>query len=312
MQEVGIVQLYEDHCDKLGLVWELAVGVKRRISLRESGIYGADVIGHMNLIHPERLQVIGAAEIAWIDRISEAQFARQLGELAAAQPPALIVAEGLPIPERLRKICEITHTPLFTSTKPCAAVVEVLRIYLSGQLAETTSIHGVFMDVLGMGVLITGDSGIGKSELALELISRGHGLIADDVVELARIAPNTLEGRCPGMLQDYLEVRGLGLLNIRSIFGETAARRKMSLQLIVYLQRPAANAETPRLPLDSQTQKILNVPIRKVVISVMAGRNLAVLIETAVRNTILQMRGIDSMQEFISRQQQALVLDDML
>jgi HPr kinase/phosphorylase len=114
------------------------------------------------------------------------------------------------------------------------------------------------------------------------------------------------------MLQDYLEVRGLGLLNIRSIFGETAARRKIKLQLIVYLQRPIINAEAPRLPLDAQTQKILEVPIRKVVIPVVAGRNLAVLIETAVRNAILQIRGIDSMQEFISRQQQALVLDDEL
>jgi len=312
MQEISIVQLYEDHCDKLELSWELAVGAKRHISLKESGNYGADVIGHMNLIHPNRLQVIGAAEIAWLNRVSEGQFQKQMGELLAAQPPALIVSDGLPIPEPLRLLCEATQTPLFTSARPCAAVIDMLRIYLARRLADTTSIHGVFMDVLSMGVLITGDSGVGKSELALELISRGHGLIADDVVELARIAPATLEGRCPGMLQDYLEVRGLGLLNIRSIFGETASRRKMKLKLIVYLQKPIINAEAPRLPLDSQTQKILEVPIRKVVIPVVAGRNLAVLIETAVRNTILQMRGIDSMQEFISRQQKALVLDDEL
>ncbi|MDR1850052.1 MAG: HPr(Ser) kinase/phosphatase [Zoogloeaceae bacterium] len=312
MQEISIVQLYEDHCDKLELTWELAVGAKRHISLKESGNYGADVIGHMNLIHPNRLQVIGAAEIAWLNRVSEGQFQKQVSELLAAQPPALIVSDSLPIPEPLRILCIATQTPLFTSTRPCAAVIDMLRIYLARRLADTTSIHGVFMDVLSMGVLITGDSGVGKSELALELISRGHGLIADDVVELARIAPATLEGRCPGMLQDYLEVRGLGLLNIRSIFGETASRRKMKLKLIVYLQKPVISAEAPRLPLDTQTQKILEVPIRKVVIPVVAGRNLAVLIETAVRNTILQMRGIDSMQEFISRQQKALTLDDEL
>ncbi|MDR0233881.1 MAG: HPr(Ser) kinase/phosphatase [Zoogloeaceae bacterium] len=312
MQEISIVQLYEDHCDKLELTWELAVGAKRRIGLKEHGNYGADVIGHMNLIHPDRLQVIGPAEIAWMNRISAAQFSKQVGELVAAQPPAIIVSDGLPVPELLRNLCETTQTPLLTSARPCAAVIDLLRIYLARRLADTTSVHGVFMDVLSMGVLITGDSGVGKSELALELISRGHGLIADDVVELARIAPATLEGRCPGMLQDYLEVRGLGLLNIRSIFGETASRRKMKLKLIVYLQKPVISAEAPRLPLDAQTQKILEVPIRKVVIPVVAGRNLAVLIEAAVRNTILQMRGIDSMQEFISRQQQALVLDDEL
>jgi serine kinase of HPr protein (carbohydrate metabolism regulator) len=115
------------------------------------------------------------------------------------------------------------------------------------------------MDVFGMGVLITGDSGVGKSELALELISRGHGLVADDVVELACIAPTTIEGRCPSMLRDYLEVRGLGLLNIRTIFGETASRRKMKLKLIAHLQRPLSSSDGPRLPLDAQSQEILGV-----------------------------------------------------
>jgi HPr kinase/phosphorylase len=310
MQEISLIQLFEDHRDKLELSWDLAVGSNRRIGLKESGNYGADVIGHMNLIHPERLQVIGAAEIAWLRRVSPAQFTHQLGALIAAQPPALIVADGLPVPKTLWDICNNTQTPLFTSAKPCAAVIDLLRIYLSRRLADTTSVHGVFMDVLGTGVLITGDSGIGKSELALELISKGHGLVADDVVELARIAPTTLEGRCPGMLQDYLEVRGLGLLNIRTIFGETAARRKMKLKLIVYLQKLVSGVEAPRLPLDAQTQEILGVPIRKVVIPVAVGRNLAVLLEAAVRNNILQMRGIDSMREFISRQQKSLALDE--
>ncbi|HNE42509.1 MAG TPA: HPr kinase/phosphorylase, partial [Rhodocyclaceae bacterium] len=149
-----------------------------------------------------------------------------------------------------------------------------------------------------------------KSELALELISRGHGLVADDVVEMARIAPATIEGRCPGMLRDFLEVRGLGLLNIRTIFGETASRRKMKLKLIVHLQRPAQGMESPRLPLDAQNQEVLGVPIRKVVIPVAAGRNLAVLLEAAVRNTILQLRGIDSMQDFIERQQRIMLDED--
>ncbi|MGL5632479.1 MAG: HPr(Ser) kinase/phosphatase, partial [Azovibrio sp.] len=248
------------------------------------------------------------AEMAWLRRISPPQFSNQIGALLAAQPPALIVSDGLPIPEPLRQICESTYTPLLTSAKTCSAVIDLLRIYLSRRLADMTSVHGVFMDVLGMGVLITGDSGVGKSELALELISRGHGLVADDVVELARIAPTTLEGRCPGMLQDYLEVRGLGLLNIRTIFGETAARRKMKLKLIVHLQKPATGLgmDAPRLPMDAQTQEILGVLIRKVVLPVAVGRNLAVLLEAAVRNTILQLRGIDSMRDFISLQQQAL------
>jgi serine kinase of HPr protein (carbohydrate metabolism regulator) len=152
----------------------------------------------------------------------------------AAKPPALIIADDLEILPAIREACESTQTPLFVSPKPCSAVIELLRIYLSRRLAGSTSVHGVLMDVFGMGVLITGDSGVGKSELALELISRGHGLVADDVVELACIAPTTIEGRCPSMLRDYLEVRGLGLLNIRTIFGETASRRKMKLKLIAH------------------------------------------------------------------------------
>ena len=190
-------------------------------------------------------------------------------------------------------------------------VIDLLHIYLARRFADTVSAHGVFMDVYGMGILITGDSGVGKSELALELVTRGHGLVADDVVELARTAPTTIEGRCPSMLRDYLEVRGLGLLNIRTIFGETAARRKMKLKLVVHLQEFAAGEDSPRLPLDSQTQEILGIPVRKVVFHVAPGRNLAVLLEAAVRNCILQMRGIDSMSEFINRQQQAVLDEDI-
>jgi HPr kinase/phosphorylase len=180
-------------------------------------------------------------------------------------------------------------------------------VYLSKKLAIRVTMHGVFMDVLGVGVLITGESGLGKSELGLELISRDHGLIADDAVEFSRIAPNMIEGRCPPLLQNLLEVRGLGLLDIRTIFGETAVRRKMRLKLIVHLVRRKTLEENyERLPLDQQTQEVLGLPIRKVVIPVEAGRNIAVLLEAAVRNTILQMRGIDTLAEFMDRQQRAM------
>jgi HPr kinase/phosphorylase len=180
----------------------------------------------------------------------------------------------------------------------------MLRPYLARALAESTTAHGVFLDVLGVGVLIKGDSGVGKSELALELISRGSGLIADDVVELYRIGPETVEGRCPELLRNFLEVRGLGVLNIRTIFGEAALRPRKNLKLIVQLERmspPAARAEE-RLPLSASHETMLGVEIRKVTIPVAAGRNLAVLTEAAVRNYVLQMRGVDSTEEFIARQ----------
>lgn len=308
---LSIIQLYEENLEKLKLTWVAAVGVERQIELKDQAIYGPDVVGHFNLIYSQRVQVIGKAEQQWAERVGADRWQRQIGDLMAAGPPALIIADGLEIPPTLREICETTQTPLFITPKACSAIIDLLHLYLGRRFADTVSEHGVFMDVFGMGVLITGDSGVGKSELALELVSRGHGLVADDVVELARIAPTTIEGRCPGMLRDYLEVRGLGLLNIRTIFGETAARRKMKLKLIVQLQKHSADEDSPRLPLDAQSQEILGIHVRKVVFHVAPGRNLAVLLEVAVRNCILQLRGIDSMSEFINRQQQAVLDEDI-
>ncbi len=311
MREVNLSRLYADNAEKLLLSWTIAEQTDRRIAIRGSNNYGADLVGHINIIHPERLQVMGMAEYEWANHIGERRFGQMFRDLLNAQPPAIIVAEGLVPPAMLVDACAESLTPLILSPKPCSAVIELLRIYLSTRLADTISLHGVFMDVLGMGVLVTGDSGVGKSELALELISRGHGLVADDVVEMARIAPTTIEGRCPDMLRDFLEVRGLGLLNIRTIFGETASRRKMKLKLIVHLQKTLPASDAPRLPLDAQTQEVLGVAVRKVVIPVAAGRNLAVLLEAAVRNTILQLRGIDSMQDFMARQQRMMLDEDV-
>jgi HPr kinase/phosphorylase len=182
----------------------------------------------------------------------------------------------------------------------------VFRIYLSRVLAQSTTLHGVFMDVLELGVLITGASAIGKSELALELISRGHGLVADDVVELQQVAPDTIQGRCPPMLRDFLEVRGLGVLNIRSIFGETAVRPRRALRLIVQLDPPEDAEPKDRLATRAGTQDILGVEIPTVTLAVAPGRNLAVLVEAAVRNHILLSRGINSTAEFIRRQEEAM------
>ena len=310
MRHISLVQLYEDNRDKLRLDWVVGQQSDCRIELKAANNYGADVVGHINVIHPERLQVIGQAEYDWAMRIGERRFGQMFEDLLEARSPAVIVADDVKPPDFVVTACQRYETPLILSPKPSSALIDLLRIYLSSRLADTTNLHGVFMDVLGMGVLITGDSGVGKSELALELISRGHGLVADDVVEMARIAPTTIEGRCPGMLRDFLEVRGLGLLNIRTIFGETASRRKMKLKLIVHLQKPASGQDAPRLPLDAQTQEVLGVAVRKVVIPVAAGRNLAVLLEAAVRNTILQFRGIDSMQDFVERQRRVMLDDD--
>lgn len=302
----SVQSLFDDNADALALTWIGGLDGGQR-SLAREATAAADLIGHLNLVHPARVQVFGHQEMAYWARLDANRRKHHLADLLAGTPPALLIAEGLVAPPEVIEFCNTHHLPLLASPLPAAHVIDFLRGYLGKQLAEMASVHGVLMDVLGMGVLITGESGLGKSELALELISRGHGLVADDVVELSRIAPNIIEGRCPPLLQNMLEVRGLGLLDIKAIFGETAVRRKMRLKLIVHLvRRSTMDNEYERLPLDTLSESLLGMAIRKVVIPVAAGRNIAVLLEAAVRNTILQLRGIDTMREFMERQQRAM------
>jgi len=303
MLQISVARLHEDNREKLGLAL-LAGSPGREAFVRRDIGDGTALVGHLNLIHPNCIQVVGERETAYLGSFDDNAFRQLLTNLFAGHPSAIIISDGLPADARLIEAAEKAGTAVFGSPKTSDQVIEHLRHVLAKNLADATSLHGVFMDVLGLGVLITGDSGVGKSELALELISRGHGLVADDVVEISRIAATTLEGRCPPLLKDFLEVRGLGVLNIRTIFGETAVRPKMNLKLICHLHRPpqAGGLEAERLPLHELSEDILGITVRKVTIPVAAGRNLAVLLEAAVRNCILQLRGVHSMQEFLARQ----------
>ena len=300
---VTVQQLVDANRESLNLEW-LAGRAGADRPLGTGSTEPADLVGYLNLIHPKRVQVFGHAETDFFYRKMDTHRRDAvLDDLVAGHPPAVIVTEGGQPDPALVARCESDGLPLISSPQPAARVIDMIRYWLTKAVAETTSMHGVFMDVLGMGVLISGESGLGKSELALELISRGHGLVADDVVDFRRIAPHAIEGRCPPLLRNMLEVRGLGLLDIRTIFGETSIRPKMKLKLIVHLiRRSAMENEYQRLPLEALTQEVLGLPIRKVVIPVAAGRNIAVLTEAAVRSTVLQLRGVDTMRDFVERQ----------
>ena len=303
---VTVRTLYEQNREQLQLRWLTGEAGADRDAAPGS-TEPADLVGYLNLIHPNRIHVFGHAELAYTRRIGTACCAALDEDLVAGHPPAVIVADGLDPPADLLECASADGLPMLGTPLPAARVIEFLRVYLTKAIAKTCSMHGVLMDVLGMGVLISGESGLGKSELALELISRGHGLVADDVVELARIAPHAIEGRCPPLLRDLLEVRGLGLLDIRTIFGETAVRRKMTLKLIVHLVRRSTMDDAyQRLRLEALTEDVLGLAIPKVVIPVAAGRNLAVLTEAAVRSTVLQLRGFDTTGEFLARQRKLI------
>ena len=287
--------LFEEFRGLLKWHWVAGLGASERrfdeVAVRAARS-GADLVGYLNYIHPYRLQILGEREIAYLMNATAQDCDRRIGRIVTLEPPMLVLADGQAAPDALVSMCERAQIPMFATPSSSAFVIDVLRAYL----------YGVFMDILGMGVLITGESGLGKSELGLELISRGNGLVADDAVDLFRINQNTIEGRCPELLTNLLEVRGIGLLDIRCIFGETAVRRKMRLKLIVHLvRRETLERDYERLPHEPLLQDVLGVPVRKVVIQVVAGRNIAVLVEAAVRNTILQLRGIDTYQEFVER-----------
>lgn len=329
MPSISVRRLYQDNQHKLQLAWAAGTaGADNRIGIEADKPVLA-LVGHLNFIHPNQVQVIGVAEAEFLRRMEEGadnlsdlstmvdktRPLRQVqikedatdsfGSLFDIPMSVVIVANGLPVSPMLRDYCHTHNIPLLTSKLESPHLMDVLRIYLQRTLAVSTVKHGVFLDVFEIGVLITGQSGLGKSELALELISRGHSLIADDAVELYRTGPETLEGRCPPMLRDFLEVRGLGVLNIRHIFGETSIRPKKVLQLIINLVAADDDymKQLDRLSIRTETESILNVNVRAVTLPVAVGRNLAVLVEAAVRNYVLQLRGKDSTREFLERHQ---------
>lgn len=306
---VSVDSLFRDVAEQLELKWVAGRnGGQRTLSSETVQKPALALIGHLNFVHPNRVQVLGCAEMDYLQGLSESGLTDAIEHLFSTELAAVIIANNKPVPPVLRDNAERTETPLFTSSLASPVLMSYLGHYLTQCLAETTSVHGVFLEVLGLGVLIKGDAGVGKSELALELITRGHRLVADDMVELRHVAPQTLEGSCPTLIRDFLEVRGLGILNIRYLFGETAVKLQKNLRIIVELVHPQEIGEVGlnRLDMVASTENILSVGIPKVRIPVAAGRNLAVLVEVAVRNHILKSRGINPVEQFIKRQQAAI------
>jgi HPr kinase/phosphorylase len=309
MPQISVDQLFSDNEAKLCFSWFAGKSGGSRIITGDAALKPTvGLVGHMNFIHPFSVQVLGPAEFNYLQSQNVEGFAAVIDRLFTSDLAVVIVANDQPVPPYLAAQADRFDTAVFSSAQPSPHIVEVLRIYLARVLAESTTLHGVFLDVLEIGVLITGASAIGKSELALELISRGHGLIADDIVEFYRTSPDTLDGRCPPILRDFLEVRGIGIINIKTIFGETAVRPRKALRLIVHLEDHSNEkfSDLDRLQVSATFQEIIHVAIRKVTIPVAAGRNLAVLVEAAVRMFVLNLRGIDSTREFIERQQRLM------
>jgi len=265
--------------------------------------------GYLNLIHPNRVQVLGVEELEYLGALPAATRDDTIAAIFADDLLAVVVGGGHEIPEDLVNAADCAGKPLLASGKSSYELVNFLQYHISRVLARRCTMHGVFMEVFTIGVLISGDAGSGKSELALELLNRGHRLIADDAPEFTQISPEIIDGSCPEVIQDCLEVRGLGVLNVREMFGDATIKLNKFLRLIIHLKIPEdANRppEVDRLRGDATTRRVLDLDIPQITLPVLAGRNMAVIAEAAVRDFMLRMKGYDATSAFIERHSRIL------
>ena len=301
--------VYEALRERLKLHWVAGgVGDERAILVEDLTLRPATV-GYLNLIHPNKIQVLGIEEREYLQSLEPAELEATADRMFDSAPIAIVFGDGLEVPQPLLARGNGSPTALIRSARRSHEVVAYLQYHVARKLARKTTLHGVYMELFTMGVLITGGAGTGKSELALELLTRGHRLVADDAPEFTQVSPELVDGTCPEMLQDCLEVRGLGVLNVRHMFGDSAVKLNKYLRLIIHLEVPEGGkpgAIQDRLTSNSGVQEVLDIPIPKITIPVLAGRNLAVMSEAAVRDFMLKSKGYDAASEFIERHSRLL------
>ncbi len=303
-------RLYTDFKTRLTLTWITKEDQdKRSECIVAPENQQRSLIGHLNLIRPNYIQVIGESELQYLKSLGKNSRQDALETLFVHTPVIVILADSISEIPELVVNSRLSGTPILKSTETSISVIDNIQYDYSGIFSGHTNMHGVFMEVMGIGVLLTGESNIGKSELALALISRGHRLIADDSPEFIRDAPDVITGTCPSILKDFLEVRGLGLLNIRAMYGDNSIVPYKRLRLIIHLAELtiSESQEIDRLGSKYHSITILNVDIPKTVIPVAPGRHLAVIVEAAVRNQVLIMNGYDASSDFIQRQQNIIL-----
>jgi HPr kinase/phosphorylase len=301
---VTVGELLEAHSETIGLAIELlagGVGLDRRITNPYIQKTGLALAGFHEYLQPGRVLIYGESEVRYLERLDPAKRREALERSLATLVPCVLVTGGLEVPPDLIAEADRAGVPLLATAIGTATAIGKLTALLEDRLAVREVIHGVLLDILGLGVLIVGESGIGKSECALDLVVRGHRLVADDTVEIRRRAASIVIGSCPELTRHHMEVRGLGVINIRDLFGIASTRTSKRVELIVQLERWDPHREYDRLGLDDAYFEMLGLRVPLIRMPVAPGRNLAILVEVAARNQLLRTRGINAARDLAAR-----------
>jgi HPr kinase/phosphorylase len=278
-----------------------ASGLSRLITSPHIQKTGLALAGFDEFLRPGRVLIFGESEVRYLERLPAAARHEAAARVLARDIPCVVVTGGLTPPAELPDEATRVSVPLVQTSLPTPNAIAKITARLESHLAVRGMIHGVLMDVLGLGVLVVGDSGIGKSECALDLIVRGHRLVADDTVELRRRGENVVLGSCPELTRYHMEIRGLGVINIRDLFGVAATRSSKRVELVVQLERWDPVREYDRLGLDEEHFDVLGVSVPMIRMPVAPGRNLAILVEVAARNQLLRVRGHHAARDLADR-----------
>lgn len=276
-------------------------GINRPITMSDIARPGLELAGFFDYYPAERIQLLGKTELTFIHKLDREARSVRLERLCTDITPAIIITRELEVPEELIEASEREAVPVLRTKQKTTRFSSRLTNFLESKLAPSTAVHGVLVDIYGVGVLITGKSGVGKSETALELVKRGHRLVADDCVEIRQEDDETLVGNSPELIEHLLEIRGLGIINVMTLFGAGAVRGKKKISLVIHLELWDQKKQYDRLGLDEERMKIIDSSIPKLTIPVRPGRNLAVIIEVAAMNFRLKRMGVNAAEQFTNR-----------
>jgi len=283
-------------------------GLSRRISSARIQKPGLVLAGYTDYLHRERIQVFGNTEMSYYLTLPRERRVELVRHFFAQDISCLVITKDLEVPSEMVAAADQASVPLLRSSHLSSVFIENVQTYLEDQLTASTSMHGVLLDVLGVGILLLGKSGIGKSEIALDLVMRGHRLVADDIVDVKRRTPDSVVGSGSEIIKHHMEIRGLGIINIKDLFGVAAIRERKKIEIVLELVEWDPSVEYDRLGVDDRKFRILDVEIPMLVVPVRPGRNMTTIIEVAARNHLLKLQGHHSAREFQERLNRAIAL----